>query len=216
METAATSENEQGDRPWFVIGRREEFAGEQRANLLRFIGLVCFYAIELINHHGLQLGFLQMPPVEGVDERFHTAVTALVAAWAMLGLGVLVCLQNGIFPPLLKYVSTGCDIVLLTGILIIADGPSSPLVVGYILLIVLSALRFNVRLVQFAAVAAMLAYLLLNGYARWFTDRDIGVPRYSQLIMLLAFGLTAVVLGQMIRKTRQMAAEYAQRRGAQG
>jgi hypothetical protein len=216
VDSAASPGNERGDRPWFVIGRQEEYAGEQRANLLRFVGIACFYAIELINRYGLQLGFLQMPPVEGVDAKFHTAVTALVVAWAMLGVGVLLCLQNQFFPSWLKYVSTGCDIALLTAILIVADGPQSPLVVGFFLLVALSSVRFSLMLVRFTTGGALLAYLFINGYARWFTERDIVVPRYHQLIMLLALGLTGIVLGQMIRKTRRMAEEYARRLSASG
>ncbi|MCH7687098.1 MAG: hypothetical protein IH899_10530 [Planctomycetes bacterium] len=70
------------DLPWFIIGRWKEYEGEQRANLLRLIGIAAFYTIELINRHGLHLGFLDMPRVESVDERFHMAVTALAVAWA--------------------------------------------------------------------------------------------------------------------------------------
>jgi hypothetical protein len=219
MDTAASTGDGNRDLPWHVIGRLEEYAGEQRANLLRFLGIISFYMIELINRYGLRLGFLQLPPVEGVDEGFHMAVTALALAWTMLGVGVFLCLQNEFFPPALKYISTGCDCILLTSILMIADGPQSPLVVGFFLLISLSALRFNLPLVRFATAGAMLGYLFLCGSARWLTERDISVPRYQQAIMLLALGLTGVIIGQVIRKVRRMAVEYAQRvtdaRGAQ-
>ncbi len=65
------------DQPWFIVGRLREYDGEQRANLLRIVGIAAFYTIELINRYGLQLGILDMPPVAGVDQRFHLAVTAL-------------------------------------------------------------------------------------------------------------------------------------------
>jgi len=79
---------------------------------------------------------------------FHQSVTALAVAWTLMALVVLYCLSHRIFPSVLKYLSAGCDIVFLTAILMIAEGPGSPLVVGYFLLIALSALRFNLPLIR--------------------------------------------------------------------
>lgn len=210
----ATATKPVRDVPWHIVGRWKEFEGEERANLLRFVGIAAFYAVELMNYHGLNLGVFQMPKVEHVDRDFHIAVTALAVAWTLVGLGVLVCLRNQVFPAALKFISTGCDVVLLTAILIVADGAKSPMVVGYFLLIALSALRFNLNLVRFATVGSMAGYLVLSGYARWFSQRpfdEIGVPRYHQLIMLLALALTGIVLGQIVRKVYGMAREYAER-----
>jgi hypothetical protein len=207
----ADAANQAVDQPWFIVGRLREYDGEQRANLLRIVGIAAFYAIELINRYGLQLGFVSMGPVAGVDQRFHLAVTALAVVWTMVAMGVWVSLRNQIFPASLKYITTACDIVLLTSILAIADAPSSPLVAGYFLLIALSALRFNVNLIRFATVGVMAGYLFLNGYARWFTERDIRVPRYHQVIVLLALALTGVIIGQVLRTIHGMAREYAQR-----
>ena len=50
----------------------------------------------------------------------------------------------------------------------------------------------------------MSCYLFLNGFARWFTERDIGVPRYHQLIVLIALGLSGIVLGQVVRGTLRL------------
>ncbi len=211
MQSRSAAAHPDVDQPWFIVGRFKEYDGEERANLLRIIGIAAFYVIELINRYGLQLGFLEMSPVADVDKRFHLAVTALAVTWTMLAFGVWLCLKNQIFPAALKYITTGCDIALLTSILAIADAPSSPLVAGYFVLVALSALRFNVNLIRFATVGVMAGYLFLNGYARWFTDRDIRVPRYHQFIVLLALALTGVVLGQVIRKVHGMARDYAQR-----
>lgn len=203
------------DRHWFIVGRWEEFEGEGRANLLRVIGLAAFYAVELLNYHGLNLGFLQMPSV--VERPFHLAVTMLVLAWAMVCLGVLLCRKNGIFPQWLKFLSTGCDLLLLTSVLTLADGPRSPLVVGYFLVIALAALRFSLRLIWFATAGAIAGYLYLLGFARWapsiegWERGDLTSPRYSQVIFVLALVLTGVVLGQVIRRVKALAREYAQR-----
>ena len=194
-------------RNWHILSRWEEFEGEGRANLLRMIGLRAFYGIELVNYYGLQLGFLDIPAV--VDRPFHLAMTFLTLAWSMLCLGVLYCRRNRFFPSYLKFISTGCDLVLLTTVLTLAAGPRSPLVAAYFLIIALSALRFSLRLVWFATAGASAGYLFLLGYARWgavpgWEKADMSLPRYHQAIFLLALVLTGVIVGQVIRRVRRL------------
>ncbi len=200
------------ERHWFIVGRWQEYEGEARANLLRVLGIALFYLVELIDYHGLHLGSLEMPPVVGPG--FHTAVTALTVAWVMVALGVFLCRHLQFFPASLKYLSTACDILFLTAILVVADGPRSPLVVGYFLVIALAGLRFNLPLIWFATAGVAGGYLFLLGYARWFAGRDLRVPRYQQAIVLLALVLTGVILGQLVRRVRWLAEEYARRREA--
>ena len=208
MRSTVESGDERSDISWFVIRRRLEYDGEGRANLLRIIAIAAFYGIELINFHGLKLGFLELPRQEGVDRTFHTAVTTLAVAWVALGLGVQFCLRRRIFPASLKYVATGADIVFLTSVLVIADGPRSPLVVGYFLLVPLAALRFSLPFVRFATAGTMLGYLFLCGWARWFSERDLRVPRYHQLMVLLAVLLSGIILGQVVRRVRAAALNH--------
>jgi hypothetical protein len=209
MDSAGSGASASIDRQWFIVGRWQEYAGEARANLLRIVAISAFYLIELANYHGASFGPLEIPST--VDLQFHRVMTALTVAWIMVALATLMCLRLRIFPAALKYITTGSDIVLLTTILTVADGPRSPLVVGYFLVIVASTLRFQRRLVWCSTLGCMVGYLFLVGYARWFVDRDLTVPRYYQLIMLLALGLTGITLGQVIRRVRAMASDFAQR-----
>lgn len=202
------------DRQWFIIGRWQEFEGEGRANLLRIIGIALVYGVELINYHGLDLPFLQMPQV--VTRPFHLAVTMLTVAWTMLCLAVLYCRRQGIFPFWLKFISTGCDLLLLTTILALGDGPRSPMLVAYFLIIALASLRFSLRLIWFATAGAIAGYLFLLGFARWgyvpgWPKADMTVPRYQQIIFGAALVLLGVVLGQVIRRVRRLAELYAGR-----
>lgn len=204
------------DRQWTVIGRWQEYAGEVRANLLRIAGIGGFYFIELLNYYGLHLGPLDLPA--SVDLGFHRTMTAIVVAWTMMSLATLLCLQLRIFPAWLKYATTLGDVVLLTTTLIIADGPRSPLIVGYFLIIVLAGLRFQLPLVWCATIASMLGYLWVAWLARMpdlIMRRDLSVPGYYQLIMLLALLLTGVVLGQIVRRVRAMAEDLLKRVGTQ-
>lgn len=178
--------------------------GESRANLLRMAAVAGFYGIELINYYGFQLGPIEMPAV--VDQTFHREATALAVAWVMVGVGVRLSLDRGLFPFSLRYLSTAADLILLTSMLIIADGPRSPLLVGYFVLLAGSALRLDVALVQFASVGALGGYLYVCGFARWFTDRDLRVPRYHQLMFLLALAMTGIILGQVVRQAKRYSA----------
>jgi hypothetical protein len=203
------------DRPWYIVGRWQEYQGEERANLLRLAAVAAFYAIELINYYGVDLGFIHLPKVS--DAAFHRTVTAIAAAWALLGVGVLLWLRMHLMPEALKYVATGLDAVFLTLLLMVADGPRSPLVVGFFLIPAMATLRFRLRLVWFATIAAMLGYIWLLGWAVWIESaRNVRVPRYHELIFLTALALSGIIQGQVIRRVKAMAAEYARRLAAAG
>lgn len=203
------------DRQWFVIGRWQEYAGEARANLLRISGIAAFYIIELINFYGLRIGPIDLPVT--VDVKFHQQVTALAVAWTMVALATLVCLKLRYFPSWLKYATTLSDVALLSTILLVADGPRSPLIVGYFLVIVLATLRFQLRLIWCATIASMAGYLWVAWFhaiaAEWAPEARLSepVPGYYQLIMLLALALTGIVLGQVIRRVRDMAEDFSRR-----
>jgi hypothetical protein len=212
MATAPeASLREAGDRSWYIVGRWQEYEGEGRANLLRIAGIGAFYIVELLNYHGLDLGVVRMPQIR--DQAFHQAVTALAVAWVMEGLAVFLSLQRQIFPASLKFLSTAGDLILLTALLMVAAGPRSPIIVAYFVILALATLRFSVTLVQFTTAGAIASYLFVLGYAAWFASRDIRVPRYHEIIVLLALGLTGITLGQIIRRARALADHYAQRLG---
>jgi len=210
MSTSPTGSSVQADRQWFIVGRWQEYGGEGRANLLRIVAVAVFYAIELVNFQWLQ----------AVSLDFHRAVTALAVAWTMVALGVLLCLRRQLFPPALKYISTLCDLVLLTSMAALGGGPASPLVFVYFPLLALAALRFQLRLVWCATAGSMVGYVVLLGLGHpdWFGSADAPrtVPRVEQLVVLVSLLLTGVILGQVIRRSRNLADEFAQRLQAVG
>jgi len=55
--------------------------------------------------------------------------------------------------------------------------------------------------------------LWLLGYVKWWANpaRGLRIERYQQLILLLALALTGVVLGQIVRRVRRLAEDYAAR-----
>jgi hypothetical protein len=86
---------------------------------------------------------------------------------------------------------------------------------GYFLIIALAALRFSLGLVWLSTLASMLGYWSLVGLedmktSHWF-DAQHAVPPTRQLVTLLTLALTGIVTGQVVRRVKGMASEYAQR-----
>jgi hypothetical protein len=176
--------------------------------VLRIIAVTAFYLIELANEYGVNFGVLQVPRIE--DRAYHQAVTAVALAWVILALGVHLCLRWQILPAGLKYATTLLDVVLLTVLLMVANGPRSPMVVGYFLILAMASLRFRLPLIWAATLAAAAGYVWLLGWAMWIEGvRDVRVPRYHQLIVLTALALCGIIQGQVIRRVHSLAVEYA-------
>ncbi len=200
------------DRQWFIVGRWQEYEGESRANLLRIVAVGAFYIVELLRFYVFEKGAAE-------QLAFHRQATMIAVAWTMVALAIMLCLKLRIFPAALKYASTACDILLLTALAALnGPGPFSPMVLGYFLIVAMAALRFSLGLVWFATLGGMLGYWSLVGLedaktSRWF-DAVHAVPPARQLVTLLSLGLTGIVIGQVVRRVKGMASEYAQRLAA--
>jgi hypothetical protein len=197
--------------------------------LLRIIAIGAFYLVHLWSYFSAQgrlpnWGVLQLAGTGEINKQFHLLVTLLAVAWAMLALGILLALQQRIFPRWLPYFSTGCDIAMLTGIICIGSAARSPLVAGYFLILVLSALRLSLPLVWFSTAGCVVAYLCVLGFAKWpdrfgisklldETTAELRVPRYHQAIVLLAIVLAGIMLGQIVRRVRHLAGKLADATG---
>jgi len=205
------------DREWYIVERWQEYEGEGRTNLLRIVAIGVFYLVELAQYHWVPPAGVEAGDLAG----YHQKVTALAVAWTMVSLAALLCLRLRVFPAFLKYISTGCDLLLLTALASVdhgksspaPDGPDSPLVLVYFLIVTLAALRISLGLVWFSTVGSVLGYLALVGLKdpKWF-DQDHAVPMATQAITVLSLALTGIVLGQIVRRTRSLAEEYAIRK----
>lgn len=193
------------ERQWFIARRWQEFSGEARANLLRLLAVGSFYAVQLLH-------FYRFANRDEQDVVFHQRATGVAVAWTLVALAILLCLRVRLFSAALKYVTSVCDIVLLTALASLARGAESPLVLGYFLIIALSALRFSLHLVWFCTVMSMLAYLSLVGLVdqKWF-DAEHAIPPATQLLTLLSLAFTGIVTGQTVRSSRSIASEYSAR-----
>jgi hypothetical protein len=200
------------DRPWFIANRWNQYQAEGRVNLIRLGAVVLFYLVEVVRHYGVPFDWLELPSAGPNDAPFHWAVAALCALWVVCATGLAWMLRERFFPRWLPYASTAADLALLTAILTLGHGPKSPLLAAYFVVLALACLRLDLWLLWFAGGGVAVGYLFLLGYARFYApERELSVPRFHEALFLLALTMTAVVLGQLIRRVRGLAAEYAQR-----
>lgn len=213
------SQTQNADRQWRITERWQQYEGEARANLLRMATIGLFYTIHLMRYWSVQWRFGELMQFEAwaeVSPQFHLQVTLLVAAWAALAAGVHLCLNQQVFPRWLPPATTCLDLIMLTSVLMVSNGPRSPLVAGYFLILVLAALRFNLSLVRLATGGAAIGYICLLGLGKWPDTFGknvelVAVPRYHQLVVIVALLAAGVLLGQVVRRVRGIAADYAQR-----
>lgn len=200
--------------PWEAACRWQQFEAELRVNLIRLGAVGSFYIVHLLHHFAASgklslFSWLALDDGKVVAPPTHTALTCIVVAWAMVGLWVHHSLRDRVFPRWLMYASTAADLIFLTAVLVLTSGPTSPLVSGYFLIVIMSGLRFDLSLVRCSTAAAVLSYLFVLGCAKWpiglsKLNEIATVPRYQQLMMILALLLSGVVVGQGVRQARQL------------
>ena len=126
----------------------------------------------------------------------------------MVAAMVLLATRNRIFPPVLKYLSTGADLFLLTSVLTLADGPRSPVLLIYFLLIALAGTRLSQRLVLFATGGAVLGYVALLGQVLRYRP-SLAVPIHWSITTISALVLCGVVVWNIVGSARRAAEAYA-------
>ena len=197
-------------------GMNRAVAAELRVNLIRIISISAFYLIHLWNYLAPNLGtavsgFIGLGDVAVSGPR-HIAVTTLCLAWLMVAFIVHFLIDQRKASDRLTLWSTLADIVLLTAILSVSSGPAGPMVAGYFLILMLTGLRFNLRLVRNATVAAVIGYLAVLAVSRWpmgvlEKNEMANVPRYHQAMILVAIIISGVIMGQIVRHAYVLSAD---------
>ena len=193
---------------------------EQRVNLVRISAIAGFYLIHLWHVASPSLGdnaagALGFEAGQSVPASVHLSITILSLGWLMQAFAVhLMIAQRRVSNSLVTAVTLG-DFSWLTAILCLSSGPAGPMVAGYFLIIMLSGVRFNLRLVRISTVAAAVSYVVLLGVTRWPFGivKEIGlesVPRYHQLMMLVAIILSGIIVGQIVRHAYQIGGAISQ------
>jgi hypothetical protein len=132
---------------------------------------------------------LQLEAQTTYGEQLSTALFG-----CFLGAVVFAALRLRVFPPIFGYLSTSCDVLLLTAVAAMGERAESELVVGFFVIVAASYLRYRFRLVAFTAVIATLGYLTLAYNTPQFRVRPTGVPfPYASVLRVIA-GLSVMTL----------------------
>lgn len=197
-------------RAWYIVSRWQEYQGEMRANLLRILCVLALYGVHLVNHY-----FLIDAAAREKQLEFHKALTFLCSGWVFVALGVQLCLRRQWLPAAISYATTAADIILVTLTANLGQGPASPAVFGYFLVIVLAGLRFQVVLLWCASLGCVAGYLALLalGHPHWLGSEEAPkmVPRLEEAVVIISLLLSGIILGQIVRQAPNMAGEYVER-----
>jgi hypothetical protein len=184
-ETLGTSP--QIAEPVLWLKRRETWAGDQKANRIRLAAVGLFTINEFINYHVWHV----------VDKKFHVGSLLIVGIWVAATALFSIMLREHIWPRAISYVIVSTDVLLLTWLLFLADGPKSPLVVLYFLIVALSGVRVDPMVCLYTAAASAFGY----GAVLEFVKRqkpEFLVPPHHAIIVALALLLMGVVMAHLV------------------
>jgi hypothetical protein len=176
------------------LGRVARWARRRPALATTLLALLVFYT----NH--VLLLFLGQK-----DERgdFHQFITGLMLAWAAGAAFFQWIVSRRRWQVLATFGWAGMDVLLLTALLYVKDGPRSPLAVGYLLLIAVTALRFRHRVVGFVTELCLVGYaaLVVEAHLRrpWLLPNSPQVP----VVFALSLLLMGLIMSLLLRRVRQ-------------
>lgn len=141
----------------------------------------------------------------------HLEVVALVALWMLSSLMCQQALRREGYTGWVQFIWSALDCLLLTGLLILTGNQTSPLIVGYPLLVAASGLWFRVRLVWFTTAMAELAYVIL------ITDSVIATTNsmpglHHCVIFMVAVAVMGFVVAYQVHRVKVLNRYYERRR----
>lgn len=155
---------------WTLARRLRQYDAEIRINVVRVAAIGIFYMVHLVHYLAVTngsapLAFLGLDAGDSLAAPMHAAVTCVVLAWVMAAVGIHQLLRAGLFPWWLMYASTVGDLFFLTSVLALSSGPTGPLLSGYFVILIMSGLRYDLRLGSRDDVRSIMGYATLLGCA---------------------------------------------------
>ena len=186
-------------RDWFVFQRIQDVKSASRINLLRIVAILVFYGIVLTRYITNDA-----PEADSVFTDYMWSSTRICGAWLFASVFVWIALYLRAFPPIVKYVTTFCDVILLTAIISVGTKAESNLIVIYFLLVAATFMRYSVPLVLFTTACSIFGYLTLVYNTPHFWDRPEGVdfPYVEMARVVAGLCMMALIGWQLIRGCR--------------
>lgn len=141
--------NKQTD--WDAFQRIQEVKSASRINLIRVVSVLLFFSI---------LTILYLNSERSAEQTKHWLSSARVCGiWLVVFGLVVVAVKRRNVPPVLKYATSFCDVVLLTTIAAVGAKAESTLVIVFFIISASTFLRFSSRLILLTTTLCVGAYL---------------------------------------------------------
>jgi len=162
---------------------------------------------------GLFFGVATMNFFRGaIDKTYYVQTSYVLLGWLIMSIVCQRLHQNRRLHFPARFLWGAIDTILLLFVLLISDGPASPLVVAYLLLIVSSGLWFRVRFVTMITCLSILSYgiLLFDYYLLWRPESRAMAPMEfdEPIIMLLAMIVIGGVTAHLVARVRTLTSIY--------
>ena len=188
-------------RPAGRLQRLWRWAQREAPLSTRLAALGIFYSVELVHYHLLR----------GVDRKFHATVTAIMLLWIAGSVVFQRLLKLPAWESLARYAWAALDVVLLTATLYAASGAASATVIGYPVLVVLSGLWLERRLVWFMTGISAAAYLFLVWdfyFLRPELQRQFDTAATRHFYFLAALITVGFVMSYQVTRMRALSRYY--------
>ena len=177
----------------------------QPALATRLTALGVFYLVEAINY---RLGSVR-------DAVFHRDVSLLIAVWAASSILLQQAMKIQRWSIPARFVWGTLDAAVLLAMLLVGNGLTSSLMVGYPLLIAASGLWFHVRFVWFMTALALLSYgvLLVDFYVWRFAvlRSQMAVTCDRHVVYLVAMIVLAGSVAYLVQRVRALSSYYGEK-----
>ncbi|MEO2031985.1 MAG: hypothetical protein ABGZ35_07855 [Planctomycetaceae bacterium] len=140
---------------------------------------------------------------------FHWTITTVIIAWSIGAWWFQQLLLRDGTRSWPLYAWSAMDVILFTAFLRAANGPASPIVIGYLLLIAVAGLRFKLVLVWLVFGLSVMGYLLLHLDALVWRP-DVRTEIHAALYFLIGLFVMAGITHLMLRRMRSIAMHHSE------
>jgi eukaryotic-like serine/threonine-protein kinase len=140
----------------------------------------------------------------------HLQVLGLFALWATMSYACQRALRRHRNANLARLAWSACDVAVFTFLLILTNNVTSPLLIGYPLLIAVSGLWFQERLVWFTTGIVELAFGLLALFC--FPPERLRADRYHVLLFMASLLVQGFIMAYQVQRVRLLSRFYERHR----
>jgi serine/threonine-protein kinase len=193
-------------RPPNVAQRFWSWTRRQPALASRLIGLGLFWIVDFTNY---------MLGIGGVTPTFHLHISIVFAVWMTASIACQQILKRRPWSFPARFAWGTLDALLMFVVLLfIGDGAASPIILGYVLIIVASGLWFRVRYVWFMSALSLISYgILIVDFYYWRPQlhdaKTAGFDRH--VIFIVSLILLTAIVAYLVQRVRMLSSFYGQK-----